>query len=251
MERRFERAASLFCLTSHVNEALTASGKVEESVRVEFEAQMFAGEEGIVAQPETVPLPPSSLDLAVSLLSLHETNDVPGMLVQIRRVLKPDGLFLGGLAGAGTLAELRECLLHAETELTGGATPRVSPFLDVRDAGGLLQRAGFALPVADHETITVRYDHMFALMADLRAMGATNALVARSRRPTPVGLFHRAAELYADRFADADGRIRATFSIVWMSGWVPHETQQKPARRGSASTSLEEALRQIDGDDPK
>src|SRR4051794_8164799 len=146
------------------------------------------------------------------------------------------------MAGGGTLAELRESLIAAETELFGGASPRVAPFTDVRDAGALLQRAGFALPVADVETVTVRYDTMFGLLADLRAMGATNALAARSRRPGSRRLFARAAEIYAQRFSDPDGRVRATFAIVWMSGWAPDPSQQKPLRPGSAKVSLAKLL---------
>ena len=138
--------------------------------------------------------------------------------------------------------ELRDSLLAAETELSGGVSPRVIPFADVRDIGGLLQRAGFALPVADVETVTVRYADMFALMRDLRAMGATNALVARSRSPATRALFARAAQIYAERFADPDGRIRATFSVLWMSGWAPDASQQKPLKPGSARMSLAEAL---------
>ena len=240
--RRFDAAAAFFSLTPAAGEALAASGKAKEVVRVEADAALLAGHDGRVAAPETVPFEPDSLDLAVSLYSLHEVNDVPGMLVQIRRALRPDGLFLGCMAGAGTLQELREALLAAETELTGGASPRVAPLVDVRDAGALLQRAGFALPVADHETVTVRYDSMFALMRDLRAMGATSSLVARSRKPMRRALLMRAAEIYAERFSDPDGRVRATFSTIWLSGWAPHESQQQPARRGSATVSLAKIL---------
>ena len=182
------------------------------------------------------------MELAVSLLAFQEINDLPGLLLQFRRALKPDGLFLGAMAGGETLKELRESLLVAETELYGGAAPRIAPFTDVRDAGALLQRAGFALPVADVETLTVRYSDMFALMADLRAMGATNVLLDRSRRPAGRRLFARAAELYAERFSDADGRIRATFSIIWLSGWAPHGSQQKPLKPGSAQVSLTKIL---------
>lgn len=243
VERRFQRAAGLFCLTGHAAAALDASAKVGQALRVEPDAAFLGDGSGLVAAPETVPLDPGSLDLAVSLLALHEVNDLPGFLIQVRRALKPDGLFLGALAGAGTLSELRESLLAAETELSGGAAPRVSPFVDVRDAGALLQRAGLALPVTDVETVTVRYPHLFALMADLRAMGATNALLARSRMPVTRRFFQRTAEIYAERFSDPDGRIRATFAIVWMSGWAPHDSQQKPLKPGSAKASLEEALR--------
>lgn len=242
VERRFGRAATLFCQTPAAADALAASGKVEETIRVEADAAFLAGKEGIVAAAETVPFEPASLDLAVSVLSLQAMNDIPGMLVQIRRALKPDGLFLGALAGAGTLSELRESLLAAEIELTGGASPRVLPFADVRDAGALLQRAGFALPVTDVEPVVVRYASLFGLMQDLRAAGETNPLADRSRRPASRALFARAAQIYAERFADADGRIRATYSIVWMSGWVPHESQQKPLKPGSAAVSLSKAL---------
>lgn len=242
VERRFADAAALFCLTPDAAAALRDSGKVAAVTRVEADPALLARDDGILAQPEHVPLAPGSLDLAVSLLTLHEVNDVPGLLVQIRRALRPDGLFVGAMAGAGTLGELRESLLAAEAELAGGATPRVLPFADVRDAGGLLQRAGFALPVSDVETVRVRYDTMFDLMRDLRAMGATSALAERGRRFAPRALFLRAAEIYAERFAEADGRIPATFRIVWLSGWAPAESQQKPARRGSGRVSLAEAL---------
>lgn len=243
VERRFERAAVLFSVTPAARNAVVASGKAAEVIRVEADPAFLGSEPGIVAAPETLPLEPESIDLAVSLLAFQEMNDIPGMLIQIRRALKPDGLFLGAFAGSGTLAELRESLLAAETEIRGGASPRVIPFTDVRDAGALLQRAGFALPVADIETVTVRYDSAFGLIADLRAMGAANALVARSRRPATRALFARAAEIYAERFSDPDGRVRATFSFVWMSGWAPHSSQQKPLRPGSAQMSLKDALR--------
>ncbi|MER8595267.1 MULTISPECIES: methyltransferase domain-containing protein [unclassified Mesorhizobium] len=242
VERRFGKAASLFCQTPAAAEVLAESGKVTENVRVEADAAFLGGQPGLLAPLETVPFEPESLDLAVSLLSLQAMNDIPGMLVQVRRALKPDGLFLGAFAGTGTLSELRESLLAAETELYGGASPRVIPFTDVRDAGALLQRAGLALPVADVETITVRYDSLFGLVADLRAMGETSALVDRSRRPGTRALFARAAEIYAERFSDADGRVRASFSVVWMSGWAPDASQQKPLKPGSAKISLKTIL---------
>jgi SAM-dependent methyltransferase len=242
VERRFGLAAALFCQTSAAANTLAASGKVEKVTRVEADAAFLDGKDGVVASFETVPFAPESLDLAVSLLSLQAMNDIPGFLAQVRRVLKPDGLFLAAFAGAGTLGELRESLIAAETELSGGASPRVLPFADVRDAGGLLQRAGLALPVADVETTTVRYDTLFDLMADLRAMGEQSALTDRSRRPATRGLLRRAAEIYADRFSDPDGRVRATFSIVWMSGWAPHASQQKPLRPGAGKVSLAKVL---------
>jgi SAM-dependent methyltransferase len=240
--RRFSRAAALFCQTPSAVEALAASGKVGTVTRVEADLAFLGGADGMVAPFETVPFGSESLDLAVSLLSLQAMNDIPGFLAQVRRALKPDGLFLAAFAGAGTLGELRESLLAAETELHGGASPRVVPFADVRDAGALLQRAGLALPVADVEPAVVRYDTLFDLMADLRAMGEQSALVDRSRRPAPRRLFRRAAEICAERFSDPDGRVRATFSIVWMSGWAPHASQQKPLRPGAGKVSLAKVL---------
>ncbi len=197
----------------------------------------------VVGDEEALPFADARFDLAVSALSLHTVNDLPGSLIQIRRILKPDGLFLGCLLGGASLKELRSALGAAETELYGGVSPRVAPFADVRDMGGLLQRAGLALPVADSEPLTVRYRDMFALMADLRAMGATNALVARIRKPSPRKLFLRAAEIYAARFSDPDGRVRASFEMIFISGWAPHESQRKPLAPGSAKMRLEDALK--------
>lgn len=243
VERHFSRAAAINCLTRDTADLIRLTGKADEIVRIEADPTMLSGWPGLTMDGDRIPLEPESIDLAVSVLSLHEANDLPGQLIQIRRALRPDGLFLAAITGGGTLAELRECLLAAETELVGGATPRVSPFVDVRDAGALLQRAGFALPVTDLEPIVVRYATMFHLMADLRAMGAANALVSRSRLPAPQRLFERAADLYARRFADPDGRIRATFNIVWMSGWAPHVSQQKPLKPGSGKVSLADVLK--------
>jgi len=169
-------------------------------------------------------------------------NDLPGALIQIRRALKPDGLFVGCLLGGATLTELRTAFMQAESEIEGGASPRVAPFADVRDLGSLMQRAGFALPVTDSESVTVRYDDPFALMRDLRGMGLTNALVARRRAPLKRAVLMRAAQVYAERFADPDGRLRATFEYIWLSGWSPHESQQKPLRPGSAKMRLADAL---------
>lgn len=194
------------------------------------------------APEEMLPLAPESVGLAVSVLSLHWLNDLPGVLAQIRRALIPDGLLLAAMLGGDTLHELRESFATAEAELEGGASPRVSPFTDVRTLGGLLQRAGFALPVTDSERLTVRYDHALDLMRDLRRMGATNVLHERSRKPLRRATLFRAAEIYRERFADADGRVRATFDILWMSGWAPHESQQQPLRPGSAKTRLADAL---------
>ncbi|MGN6537322.1 MAG: methyltransferase domain-containing protein [Mesorhizobium sp.] len=244
--KRFSRAAALFCQTGAAAEALAASGKVDETERIEADPAFLSDGAGRIAPFETLPFEPESLDLAVSLLSMQAMNDIPGFLAQVRRALKPDGLFLAALAGSGTLAELRESLLAAETELAGGASPRVLPFADVRDAGALLQRADLARPVADVEDTTVRYDTLFDLAADLRAMGETSALADRSRRPAGRRLFARAAEIYAERFADPDGRVRATFSLVWMSGWAPHASQQQPLKPGSAKASLAAVLDKLE-----
>jgi SAM-dependent methyltransferase len=195
------------------------------------------------SEQETLPLQPESLDLAVSALALQFVNDLPGVLTQIRRALKPDGLLLAAMIGGDTLTELRQSFAAAEAELEGGASPRVAPFADLRDVGALLQRAGFALPVTDVDRIVVRYDNALALMQDLRRMGATNILVERRRTPTRRATLLRMAQVYGERFADADGRIRATFDVIWLSGWAPHESQQKPLQPGSAKASLAEAVK--------
>ena len=202
-----------------------------------------AGHANVTGDAELLPFAHEAFDLAVSALALQDVNDLPGALAQIRRSLKPDGLFLGGLVGGATLRELRAALAEAETDISGGASPRVAPFADLRDMGSLLQRAGFALPVTDVETLTVRYPHLFALFADLRAMGATNTLIERLKRPTRRALFLRAAEIYARDNADPDGRLRATFELIFLSGWAPHESQQKPLQPGSGKIPLADALR--------
>jgi SAM-dependent methyltransferase len=213
-------------------------------VSMDLSARMAsrAGGLAVAADEEWLPFAPESFDLVVANLSLHWVNDLPGALVQIRRALKPDGLFVGALLGGATLTELRQAFTQAEAELEGGVSPRVAPFADVRDLGGLLQRAGFALPVADSETLRVRYGDPFGLMRDLRQMGLANALLDRRRSPLRRATLLRAAQVYAERFADPDGRLPATFEIVWLSGWVPHESQRKPLRPGSATVRLADAL---------
>jgi SAM-dependent methyltransferase len=192
---------------------------------------------------EELPFAPGSLDLAVSALSLQFVNDLPGVLIQIRRALRPDGLFLAALIGGETLTELRQSFAAAEAEVEGGVSPRVAPFADLRDLGALLQRAGFALPVTDVDRVTVRYASPLELMHDLRRMGATNAMTERRRAPLKRATLKRMLEIYAARFAGPDGRIPATFEIVWLSGWAPHESQQKPLAPGSAKARLADALR--------
>jgi SAM-dependent methyltransferase len=194
---------------------------------------------------DPLPLKPASLDLAVSSLALQFVNDLPGALAQIRRALKPDGLFLAALIGGDTLTELRQSFAAAESEIEGGVSPRVAPMIDLRDAGALLQRAGFALPVTDVDRVIVRYDNAFALMHDLRRMGATNIMVERSRKFLRRATLLRMVEIYREKFSDPDGRIRATFDVVWMSGWAPHESQQKPLKPGSAKASLADAVKGV------
>jgi SAM-dependent methyltransferase len=192
---------------------------------------------------EVLPFGPGSLDIVISGLAFQFVNDLPGVLTQIRRALRPDGLLLAAMIGGDTLTELRQSFAAAEAECEGGVSPRVAPFADLRDVGGLLQRAGFALPVTDLDRIVVRYDSAFALMHDLRRMGASNILFERRRMPTRRATLLRMAQIYGERFADPDGRIRATFDVIWLSGWAPHESQQKPLKPGSARTSLEEAVK--------
>lgn len=180
-------------------------------------------------------------DLAVSAFGLHWLDDLPGALAAIRATLKPDGLFMAALPAEGTLAELRDALIAAEEELSGGAGQRVDPFVELRQAGALLQQAGFALPVADLDKLVVRYDRVADLVADLRAMGATSAL-SGNRRRLPRGIMDRLEAIYAERHADPDGRIRASFNFAYLTGWAPHESQQKPLRPGSGTVSLAEVL---------
>jgi SAM-dependent methyltransferase len=217
---------------------------VGQVVEMEATPALLARCEGprVLADEEAIPFADGTFDLAVSGLALQHVNDLPGTLVQIRRALKPDGLFLGALLGGETLRELRHAMLLAEDEVEGGASPRVAPFADVRELGGLLQRAGFALPVADSDVVEVRYASALALMRDIKAMGASNALLARRRKPMSRALLARAAAIYADLYAAPGGRVRATFEIVTLTAWVPHESQQKPLRPGSATMRLAEAL---------
>ncbi|HZZ89337.1 MAG TPA: methyltransferase domain-containing protein [Caulobacteraceae bacterium] len=248
IRRNFPVAVDLGSRDGSFARALAASdaaAKVGVLFQTDLSAAMLAGRPGprLVADEELLPFAPESLDLVVSSLALHWTNDFVGALIQIREALKPDGLFLGAILGGSTLIELRGALMSAELELRGGAGPRVSPFADAFDAAQLLQRAGFALPVADTDRVTVRYDHVFALMADLRAMGETSTLVEGAGRPLTRGVLARAAEIYADKFAEPDGRLVATFEILTLTGWAPDASQQKPLRPGSAKMRLADALK--------
>jgi SAM-dependent methyltransferase len=242
--RRFDFVLDLGTPTNAVRTVLASVGSVGTIVRADrmppsaAPASLF-----VVADEEALPFGDAAFDLVVSTLALQFVNDLPGALVQIRRALKPDGLFLAALIGGETLTELRQSFAAAESDVEAGVSPRVAPFADLRDLGALLQRAGFALPVTDIDRVTVRYDSVFALMHDLRRMGATNALIDRRRVPLRRATLMRTAEIYGERFSDDDGRIRATFEIVWLSGWAPHPSQQQPLRPGSAKARLADALR--------
>ena len=244
VNRTFRVALELGAHGDVLAESIAGRNGIEQLVRCDQSARMLTGGPApcVVADEEWLPYAPNSFDLIVSSLSLHWVNDLPGALIQIRRALKPDGLFIGALFGRATLAELREVLLEAELAECGGAGLRVSPFVDVRDAGGLLQRAGFALPVVDSDTITVSYSSALDLMRDVRGMGESNAVAERRRSFTRRSTLLRAAAIYADRYADEEHRIPATFQVVTLTGWAPHDTQPRPLRPGSAVHRLSEAL---------
>ena len=229
--RDFKRVAEIGTPGDQVSRVLSA--RFEHLARVDLPER----------ESEPLSLEAATLDLVISALAFQFVNDLPGVLAQIRRALRPDGLLMAAMIGGDTLTELRQSFAAAEAEVEGGVSPRVAPFADLRDVGALLQRAGLALPVTDVERIVVRYGSVFGLMHDLRRMGATNILVERRRMPTRRATMLRMAEIYGERFADPDGRIRATFDIIWLSGWAPHENQQKPLKPGSAKMGLAEAVK--------
>ena len=239
--RQFAVAVDLGTPTGALRQVLAASGKIGAVVAVDRIVREGSGLH-FVADEEALPLREASVDLIVSGLALQFVNDLPGTLIQVRRALKPDGLFVAALLGGETLSELRAAMAQAEAEIEGGVSPRIAPFVDVRELGALLQRAGFALPVTDVDRLTARYDSVFSLMHDLRRMGGGNALIERRRVPLRRAMLLRMAEIYEARFADADGRVRATFDIVWLSGWAPHVSQQQPLKPGSAQARLADAL---------
>jgi SAM-dependent methyltransferase len=229
--RDFKNVAELGTPGDQVSRAL--AGRFEHVLRVDLPER----------ESEPLLIEAQSLDLAISALAFQFVNDLPGVLAQIRRALRPDGLLMAAMIGGESLTELRQSFAAAEAELEGGVSPRVAPLADLRDVGALLQRAGLALPVTDVDRIVVRYDSAFGLMHDLRRMGATNILVERRRTPTRRATMLRMAEIYRERFADSDGRVRATFDVIWLSGWAPHENQPKPLKPGSAKASLEQAVK--------
>ena len=247
VNRRFAVAVEMGAGRGAFAQALAASDvsdKIDLLIETDVSAAMLGARSGarLAADDEALPFAPASLDLLVSSLSLHWVNDLVGALIQIRRALKADGLFIGAMLGGATLSELRQALLEAEASLCEGAGPRVSPFADAFDAASLMQRAGFALPVVDVDRVAVRYDHLRNLIGDLRAMGETSALIDRPLAPLTAPLLARASEIYADRFATADGRITATFEILTLTGWAPHPSQPRPLKPGSAKMRLADAL---------
>jgi len=244
VKRRFSFALDLATPGDALIRALVAGGQVERILAFEPLAALRdpALALRVGGDEELLPFGSESFDLVISALALQWVNDLPGALVQIRRALKPDGLLLAALLGGETLNELRQSLALAEAEIEGGVSPRVAPFIEVRTMGSLLQRAGFALPVTDIDRLTVRYTNLGALFRDLRAMGATNILAERRRKPLRRATLARADAIYAERFADADGRLRATFDLLWISAWAPHESQQQALKPGSAKVRLADAL---------
>lgn len=241
IKRDFPLALDLGCHDGLLAEHTVGRSGIERLVQCDLSAAMVARADAplrLVADEEWLPIRPHSLDLVMSVLSLHWVNDLPGALLQIRRALKPDGLLLAAMLGGESLHELRAALLMAESEISGGASPRVSPFAEVQDVGALLQRAGFGLPVVDVDTITVTYADAFALMRDLRGMGESNANRERRSAFTGRATLFAAAQAYRDTFAQADGRLPATFQVLYLTAWSPHSSQQKPARRGSGQVSL-------------
>ena len=254
VKRQFPKGLDLGCRTGILADALSGRGGVESLLHADISWEMIRTlmssprPQGIprgtcvVADEELLPFASASFDIILSNLSLHWTNDLPGALAQLNRTLKPDGLFLATLFGGDTLWELRDSLLQAEAEVDGGASPRVSPFVDVRDAGDLLNRARFTLSVADVDSVTVSYPDIFRLMTDLRGMGETNSTHARRRTFTRREVLLRAGALYQELHGDQDGRLPATFQIITLTGWAPDASQPKPLRPGSATTRLADAL---------
>lgn len=243
VNKKFDKALDLTGHTDHVSRMLKKSGKVNEIVRADPQVpDVSAGTPSLVYNEECLPFAPASFDLIISALTMHWSNDLPGSLVQIRRSLKPDGLFLGILPGTDTLMELRQAFLLAESELSGGSSPRIDPFPDTLALGRLLQRAGFTLTVVDKDNFIVRYSDSFQLMNELKSMGVTSVLKDRSRKPATKTLLNKVAEIYQQRFSDKDGRIRATIQQISLSGWAPHSSQQQPLAPGSAEISLAKIL---------
>lgn len=244
VKRAFPLALDLGCHSGELGRALQGRGGVETLLQADLSPALAtqAGGGAMAADEEALPIAEGALNLVLSCLSLHWVNDLPGALVQIRRALKPDGLFLGAMLGGETLRELRDALAEAEIAVEGGLSPRVSPFADVRDAGDLMSRAGFALPVMDSDTITVSYPDPFKLMSDLRGMGETNAVIESRKGFTRRETLMKAVEIYRDKHTDKDGRLPATFQVIYLTGWAPAPDQPQALTPGSGKNSLKDAL---------
>ena len=247
VRRDFARVLHFGARTGRLTDPMVAVKSVDTLIHLDPSPAMArltgtSGWASVAADEDALPFGDSVFDLVIGNLSLHWVNDLPGALIQMRRSLAPDGLFLATMLGGDTLGELRQALMAAELAVSGGASPRTSPLADVRDLGALLQRAGFTLPVVDSDRLTVTYDTVYGLLEDLRAMGETNAIIARNPRAARRSLWHEAARAYHDRFAGPDGRIRATFEIITLTGWAPHPDQPQPLRPGSAAARLADTL---------
>lgn len=241
ISRAFPLAAEVGSHGGIMGQTLQGRGGIEHMLETDISAQQLSQSTNpwrVVADEENLPLAAGKFDLVLSSLALHWTNDLPGALIQVNRALKPDGLFIGAIFGIGTLQELRDCLMTAESEVTGRVAPRVSPFPEVRDMGGLLQRAGFALPVVDADTIPVSYGNPFTLLQELKAMGESNVLLERGKTLWRRDVLMRAMQLYVDRYGDADGRVPATFEVIYLHGWHPDSSQQKALKPGAGKVSL-------------
>ncbi len=249
VRRSFPLALDLGCHAGIIAALIGARGGIETLVNCDLAPRMaaVAPPPAVAGDEEALPFADAAFDLVLSALSLHWVNDLPGALAQVRRALRPDGLFLAAMLGGQTLKELRQVLADAEIAEEGGLSPRVSPFVDVRDAGNLLQRAGFALPVADAEIITVSYTDPLRLIGDIRGMGEANAAIERRRQFTRRTTLFDAVARYRDLYADDQGRIPATFQVIYLTAWAPDPSQPKPLRRGSAKSSLAAALATPDG----
>ena len=241
VKRKFDHGIALFGRNSYLYDAMENSPQVKSVTRVE--EAVYLGKTDTISSPTNLKLKKLSADLILAPLSLHWSNDLPGTLIQLRRTLRPDGLLMGVLPGPGTLHELRGAMLSAESEISGGAGQRVDAFTDIKDAGALLQRTDYALPVVDQDTLTVRYDTALDLVRDLRAFGVGLHLQDNNNPPLTRKIIARMGEVYAQQHSDPDGRIRASFNLISLAGWVPEESQQKPLAPSTTKKRLAKTLK--------
>ena len=240
IKRKFPLTIDLGSRGKHLSHLLSGNPSIETIIEMGLYSE--ENKTSFIGDEEAIPIGPACADLIISNLVLHWTNDLPGTLIQCHKILKPDGLFMGAVLGGETLTELRQVIMEVESKISGGISPRISPFANLADTASLLQRARFSLPVSDIDTITVTYKDLFSLMRDLRGMGETNAVISRTPNFSKRELFFEAAERYAERFGDSKGRIPATFQVLFLTGWAPATSQPQPQRPGSASLSLAQAL---------